>query len=137
MNNLIDFQEEKNKKQKIGELQRIELTKGQHIPFISMTDKYGCAEFEICSKYKRGKLVELFIYPRQQENADYYYHWEGKANYLTIGGYEGLDPPMMWLSRYCREHKCQMMRIYVPRGSNYLWFDILSSIGIIFTKTSF
>ncbi len=123
-------------KKVLKELKRIELKGGEYLPFIAMTKNRGCAEFQICSKYKRGKLVEVFIYPRQQENIDHYYHWEGEATYMTIGGYEGLGDPKVWFLQYCKEHKCQSMRIYVPNDSKYLWFDKLSSIGINFMRTN-
>lgn len=119
------------------ELKRIELKGGEFLPFVAMTQNLGCAEFQICSKYKRGKLVELFIYPRQQENIDYYYHWEGKAQDMSLGGHEHLEYPNAWFFQYCKEHKCQSMRVYVPKGAKYLWFQVLSGIGINFTKTNF
>ncbi len=124
------------KKNIAKEFIRIELKGGEYLPFVAMTLNLGCAEFQICAKWKRRKLVELFIYPRQQENINYYYHWEGEAIYFKIGGYEGLDDPKAWMFQYCKEHKCQSMRIYVPNGAKYLWFEKLSGIGINFTRTN-
>lgn len=46
-----------------------------------------------------------------------------------------MEDPKVWFIQYCKEHKCQSMRVYVPNDAKYLWFDVLSSIGINFTKT--
>jgi hypothetical protein len=106
------------------------------IPFEWISKKWGRAEFSICSQYKRGKLVRLFIYPHQQENEENYYMWEGAGrDYFTIQGYQGLADPKIWLINWCKEHKCQNLRLYVPPESKYIWFQVLFTINIGFTKT--
>jgi hypothetical protein len=122
---------------KIEEFRCIKLEGNKCLSFINSTPKLGRAEFQICSKYKRKKLAELFIYLEQQENIDYYYYWQGKANGLYLGSWNDLNKPEPWFFGYCEEHKCQTMRMYVPNNSKYLFFEILSSINIYFCKTKY
>jgi bisphosphoglycerate-dependent phosphoglycerate mutase len=109
------------------------------LPFVGMTSNLGRAEFVVCPKFKRGKLVELFMYPLQQENVNHYYRWQGNGkNNYTVQSYEQLDEPKLWMHFYCKEHKCQSFRMYVPNEANYIWFSEFSdSITIGFTKTNF
>lgn len=114
----------------------IQIKGGDFIPFEWKTERWGRAEFSICPIYKRRKLVKLFIYPHQQENKEDYYIWEGTSDsYFTIQGYEGLNDPKIWLIGWCKEHKCQNIRLYVPSNSKFIWFHVLSTITIGFTKT--
>ncbi len=109
---------------------------GDFMPFIGRTQKLGRAEFAICPQWKRGKLVKISIYPLQQEDRSYYYEWEGhgKRNF-TIQSYCNLDEPKVWMHSYCREHKCHSMRVYVPNGAKFLWFQVYSnSVTIGFTN---
>jgi hypothetical protein len=118
------------------ELKEIELKDSESIEFVDVTPKYGRAEFVICAKYKNGKIVELFIYPAQQEDIKNYYVWRGSgATDLMIGCFHGLDNPKIWLFSYCKEHKGQSFRIYVPDNSKFLHLEVLSGINLNFTKT--
>ena len=113
----------------------VQLSGSDFIPFVNITKNYGRAEFVVCSQYKRNKLVKMFFYPAQQGNVENYYFWEGVGrDGFSIGSFDGLDNPNIWLFSYCKEHKCQSFRMYVPNGSNFLYFDVLSSISIKFTK---
>jgi hypothetical protein len=70
------------------------------------TQRLGRAEFTVCPQFKRGKLVRLSIYPRQQEDRSYYLLWEANGNgkkHYTIQGYEGLDEPYLWTHNWCKE----------------------------------
>jgi hypothetical protein len=114
----------------------IQLKDGDCLPFKSLSERLGRAEFVICPQYKNGKLVKLYINPAQQEDINYYYVWEGigKSDF-TIQSYQKLDDPKVWMFHYCKEHKCQSLRLYVPADSNYLWFNVFSNnISIGFLK---
>jgi hypothetical protein len=113
---------------------------GDFIQFVDFTERLGRAEFTVCPQFKRGKLVRLSIYPRQQEDRGYFLLWEtnGKGkNHYTVQGYEGLDEPYLWTHHWCKKHKCQSFTMYVPRGAKFLWFSVFSdNVCIGFTKTS-
>ena len=112
---------------------------GDVMPFVGMTQNLGRAEFQICPQYKRGKLVKLSIYPLQQEDRGYYYEWEGNGKkHFTILGYQNLQNPDVWMHSFCKEHKSPTMRLYVPIGANFLWFQVYSDgITIGFLKNNF
>ena len=117
-------------------LTRKPINDGDFMPFVGMTQRLGRAEFAICPQWKRGKLVKISIYPLQQEDRSYFYEWEGNGKrYFTIQSYQNLDEPKIWMHSYCKEHKCQTMRVYVPNGGKYLWFQVHSdNITIGFTN---
>lgn len=89
------------------------------IPFVDMTKDFGRAEFSICTHYKRGKLIKAWLFPLQQEDRSKFWVWEGKANGLMLTGY-GLENPKVWLTGWCKEHKCQTLRFYVPPDSKFI-----------------
>jgi len=115
----------------------VELKDKDSIEFVNTTKTYGRAEFSVCQKYRRGKLVELYIYPEQQQS-DKYYVWRavgGGARDFMLGVFHGLDNPKVWMFGYCREHKTVTFRMYVPADSRFLRFEVLSGISLYFTKT--
>lgn len=59
-------------------MEELELTDGMCIGFKDRTDSYGRAEFILCPIYKRGKIVELFVYARQQKDIKYFLHWKSE-----------------------------------------------------------
>lgn len=105
------------------------LEDGSIIPFVSMTQNLGRAEFSVCAQYKRGFLVKLTLHPLQQEDCSYFLEWEGKTRGFGFQGYQGLGYPNAWSFMWCKDHKCQSFRIYVPVGSNFIWFSE-SSFGV-------
>jgi hypothetical protein len=120
------------------DLQKIEVQDDMFIPFdwIDKTpsgSNLGRAEFSVCLKFKRGKVVEYFVFPEQQQNQKYYWHWEGNYSNFSIHSYDDLEDANVWLFYYCKTHKGQEFRLYAPKGSKYLW---LSNNGIGFLKTS-
>lgn len=116
-------------------MEEIKIKDGDFLEFLWSTEKWGRAEFVVCPQFKRGKLVKMFIYPSQQGISDKYYVWEGTADYFTVQSYQQLDDPKPWLFRWCKEHKTQSFRVYVPPESKYIWFSVLSTVTIGFTKT--
>jgi len=80
----------------------------------------GRAEFKICQIYKRGKLIEYFVYPFQQQMQEYFWHWVGESEDFTINSFEGLGNSWMWLSHWCKTHKTVAMNLYVPNNAVYL-----------------
>lgn len=125
-------------KEKIYNAEIVEVTGDIKIPFTAIHDKFGRAEFSLCPIWKHGKLVELWIYPLQQDNhGKICWHWVGSAYDMTINGYEGLADPKIWMATWCKYHKTTCIRLYVPNGAKYLWIHPLSSLTIGFTQTDF
>jgi len=121
----------------MGDFEKIEVEGDLFIPF-EWLDKtpggsnLGRAEFSVCIKYKRGKVSEYFVYPEQQRNMNIFWHWQGKRDDLTISSYDGLEDAKVWMFYYCKTHKTQSFRLYVPPNAKYLH---LSYNGLDFTKT--
>ena len=92
----------------------------------------GRAEFQVCVKFKRGKVHEFWVYPRQQRSADKYWHCQGGDCSFYIASYERLGDPHVWLTSYCPEHKTQTLHVYVPNDARFLKIDYS---GIAFCKT--
>ena len=117
-------------------LEAIKIKDDDFLEFVWATQNLGRAEFTICPIWKRGKLVALYIYPRQQKDICYYYYWEGNGKaFYTISSYGGLQDPKVWQMFYCKEHKTQSFHLYVPVESKYLWFSVFSdNITIGFTQ---
>lgn len=111
------------------QLNQVEIEDRFCIPFVNKTDNLGRAEFILCPLYKRGKVVELFIYRRQQQNVTEYYHWEHTGRgvgEMTIQSFGDLPDPKVWRTFYCKEHKTQSLELYVPVGATYLRFEQFS-----------
>jgi len=104
------------------ELTEIKVEKPIFIPFKWLTHKYGRAEFLVCPIYKRGKLIEYFIYAKQQENITNYWHFynERQEKDLFITSYNGLKDPTVCRTFYCKEHKTICIELYVPVHAQYL-----------------
>lgn len=119
-----------------SKLRKIILKENEIYKFIPVTTNLGVAEFTCCPVYKRGKLKKFFMYP-QQQNVDYYYEIEFhkyNPNSFQIKSWEhkGIQKPSIWLQFWCKKHKCNSFRLYVPRNSNYFTIDCLSTFSINF-----
>lgn len=118
-------------------LTEVILTHDSVVPFTAFTKNYGRAEFQICPVVKRGKLKELFIYPKQQPDAKNFYHvvfgdYPPDAWQVMSWTHLGMNEPKVWLFNWCKEHKCQMISVYVPKQANSFRIHILSTFSIIF-----
>ncbi len=119
------------------ELRVIEITGEEKLPFQFMHERYGRAEFEICAKFHRGKVSEVWVIPRQQD-VDYIYQYKPPTPFSTAisySGYDGLDYPNVWYQYWCKEHKTMCVRLYVPNDAKFLWIHPLSTLTIGFTIT--
>ncbi len=111
---------------------RIKLLKdGDVIKFNWETKLYGRAEFIICPIRVRGELREVIITGLQQAGRMKHYKIiVPHGNNLSIGSWVGLSDPSIWITGWCKEHKCRFMRLYVPKYSEKidisLWSDGLS-----------
>lgn len=92
----------------------------------------GRAEFQVCIKFKRNKVDEFWIYPRQQRRNYECWHYKGGTIDFHIASYEDLDRPDVWLITYCREHKAQSFLLYAPNDARFLKIEYS---GIAFCKT--
>ena len=119
-------------------LKEIILSGSAEIKYIYMDSDYGRAEFSLCPIYKYGKLKKIHIYPLQQKNIDCFYTYI-VSNYciswsLTAWTHKGIDEPRTWIYRWCKEHKCLSMRVYVPNYTSKIVFEPLSNLQIRFEK---
>ena len=102
---------------------------GDTIEYVPKTPNYGHAEFVICSVFKRGYIRECYIYPQQQYTSHY--------NKLIVPDTLRLkslwletpcgDPANVWMTFWCKEHKCYSLEFYTPLKSNS--FKVECSFG--------
>lgn len=109
------------------------------IPFVPFTQQYGRAEFTICVKWRYGKIIDLYITPKQQPDAIgkvYHLGLESvKPNAVRIGSYthKGIkEDPRVWLHGYCPEHRAAFFHMYVPVNAYFLQITLGSSISLMF-----
>jgi len=106
------------------------------VDFIPGTEEYGRAEFVICPVYKRGKMRELYIYPAQQPDAKFYYKVNLEYAPLDFSvsswTHKGMSNPVIWLMFWCKEHKCQAFRVYVPGEAKRFSVSMLSNVAVQF-----
>lgn len=103
-----------------------------YIPYVYMTKEYGRAEFSICTKWKRGRISDIWISRMQQkEGCGELYHINvvSKSRSLSFG-YES----HVWFSCWCQEHKAQNLRAYVPNNTDMLLVSLLSDVSFMFIK---
>jgi hypothetical protein len=113
----------------------IELVDGDVRPFVLLTHNLGRAEFTFCPVWKRGKVSEVFIYPRQQENIDYFYHVAcGYSDSFQVSSWshKGVENPKIWLHFWCKDHKCMSMHVYPPNSTDRLRVETGSTLSIYF-----
>jgi len=93
------------------------------LKYIPFTENLGRAEFTFCPVFKRGRLVEFYIDPLQQEITEAYKisfpTAASKIIHIYIDSYVE-DTHRHWMSGWCEEHKTMFLRYYVPRDSNLL-----------------
>ena len=102
-------------------LKEVILEDGDEVKFTALTKNLGRAEFLFCPVYKRGLLKEMYIHPLQQENVKNYYKIiiEEKTVSFNIDSYvHKMDSPMFWWWSWCKDHKANCFRCYVPSNSN-------------------
>lgn len=106
------------------------------IRFKPMHDRYGHAEFEICPVFKYGKLKKIFVFRRQQETSECYeIEAQGQKEFqIMTWTHKGFDVPNIWMEFWCKEHKTICHRVYVPKQTDIIVFDNLSTFGIRFDK---
>lgn len=101
------------------------------IPYVAMSGRFGRAEFCVCVRWRRKRISDVWIQPRQQE-------LESQKMYHLRGGYSiGLTFPNgfgPWILGYCYEHKTTSFRIYVPNDTNCLSICLLTNVGLGFVK---
>lgn len=119
-------------------MRKVELKEYEKYPFISHTDKYGNAEFSVCTRYTHGKLREIWLTSLQQEDfVEYHYKFDYSPTDFSINSrtYKGINEPRIWIHGWCKEHKGQFMRLYVPRNSDCFTVQLLSNFSINFDIT--
>jgi len=106
------------------------LTLQDKITYIGITHNLGRAEFQICPKFTRGKLTDLYIYRRQQENRESYHinikvncAWAKITTFLIDAWTHRTEPPRIWRNFWCKEHKTICFEVYVPPETDTIEFD--------------
>lgn len=107
----------------------IEMTEGSQwkVPFEYSHPELGRAEFTVCVRWSRGRIREMWLYPRQQKRYEQGWHFPRlSSDSLGIGSWnhKGLDDPKVWRMWWCKEHRCMATEFYVPNYSNEL--DIIA-----------
>lgn len=110
-----------------------ELGNRDYITFEWKTENLGVAEFSICPVFKRGRLVEVWIDPCQQENKTLY-RLQCNADCFEIGNYSTIEKPPAWIYQYCTVHKTVNMRVYVPKKSTHLTVWLGSTVELMFSE---
>ena len=105
----------------------VEVGDSVEIPFIWLDktpggSNLGRAMFQVCIRYKKGKIWDFFVYPRQQRSSEYWHHGGASEFAFTISSHR-LPNPDVWKVGWCEEHKAQTLSIYVPEGSDVLRVD--------------
>ena len=95
----------------------------------------GRAEFAICPIWANGRLKGAYITRAQQRELGYYFvklHGDRISfNSMTHRGIVKQEP-WIWLQGWCKEHKTQSCRIYVPPQSSKLIIHDLNTAGFYF-----
>lgn len=97
------------------------------IPYQAMHPRYGRAEFTICPVWKRGKIVEAWVYRRQQDLHEAFHF---KVFGSTALVFSGRHEAHVWRQFWCQEHKTQSTEFYVPDGTTSLHVSRLSSLVV-------
>ena len=108
------------------------LDDGDVVEFVPITHDFGRAEFMCCPVYKYGKLKEFYIYHAQQENVEYYYKviFSTPPLDFSITSYGCEADPKIWIHFWCKEHKSNSFRFYVPRDSHKFRISKLSNFSV-------
>jgi hypothetical protein len=114
------------------------LEDGSIVHFKNSTKEYGQAEFGVCPVIKRGKLVDIFIFPLQQKDIENYYripvNYKPDSWSISSWTHKGIGDVRIWLFYWCKEHKCQGFRLYVPLESNCFEVSLLTTLSITFDR---
>jgi hypothetical protein len=111
----------------------VELRSGDVVEFVPLTANWGLAEFQICAPVLRGRITDVFIYPLQQATTGKIY-WRIKPTsstdtlFVNAWTHKGMDAPRIWNHRWCREHKCLSMAVYVPPQAHR--FEVRLGMGV-------
>ena len=93
----------------------------------------GRVGFQVCLKFRCGKVSEFWVYPKQTR-LETYWHVTNCDTSFSISAFQGLENPKVWLINWCAEHKTQTLNIYAPTESKFVW---LNNYGITFLRTKF
>lgn len=109
---------------------------GPEIRFKPMHKDYWHAEFDICPVFKNGKLKKVFVCRRQQGiNECYEIEAQNQKEFqIATWTFKGFDLPNIWMNWWCKEHKTIGFSVYVPKQTNIITFDSLSTFCIRFEK---
>ena len=109
-----------------------EITYKDKIKYKDRTERLGMAEFLFCPIFKYGKMDKLLIYRLQQESkGSYYIDFSKLGTKITLFNFtswthKGIEEPNIWLNQWCNDHKTISFRVYVPRNTDTIEFEIFS-----------
>lgn len=113
----------------------IEVTRELAVPFKWLDDtpggkNLGRAEFQVCVKFRRGRVNEFWVCPVQQHRNDcWHFKGNGDAAFRAPAYGENIRDENIWIVRWCREHKTMSFSAYAPEGAKFL---LINEYGISF-----
>jgi hypothetical protein len=120
------------------EIEWKEITLDTKIPYQALHETYGRAEFQICPKFVRGRMTDIYLFRRQQVNSERGYHLDVlkalpdcRITQFQIDAWtHKTDAPRVWREFWCKEHKTICHETYVPNNTNTIEFDPFFGEGI-------
>lgn len=109
----------------------IELKNNDEIKFKDSHKDYGRAEFTVCPIWKNGRLIKIYISTRQQEPQREFVINNLNSDSISIINGVNHDYIHIWYHGWCKEHKTQFFRFYVPEKSNCLQISTTSTFYLI------
>lgn len=118
-------------KQKLEAIPVKEINVLSIIKYKEVHAEYGRAEFTFCPVFKRGYLHKLWIYRKQQGYAEGFVFNVSKEypriNQFAIESWmHKTEHPKIWQNGWCKEHKCVLFDVYVPRSTSRIVFRFMS-----------
>jgi hypothetical protein len=111
------------------------------INFKPLHNSFGRAEFEFCPVFKRGKMTDLFITRRQQDNYENYHLPLKELGFnnttdFAFNGYDSSEGVRAWGHYWCKFHKAICFKVYVPNDTDTINFSYFFGydLEIIFTR---
>ena len=96
------------------------------IKYKFLHENFGRAEFSFCLVRKYGKVKKVYIQRIQQGNQEIFcLDLERLGINVTSHSFESwsnYNNPRPWRMGWCKEHKAEYTRVYVPENTNTLKF---------------
>lgn len=113
------------------------LKDGDVVKFVSRTTEYGAASFQVCTIVNNGFLSEVYIYPKQQPDAEFYYRIilddvDCELWMISSWSHRKIGHPYIGFFNWCDEHQCQSVSVSSPPDANCFTINIMSVFYMMF-----